>query len=164
MCFWFVRRFFQRIQPALRTTASPRNRARRVQLIRFRVFSALLALVNIDPPLDASPPIPSPFGLWSSTLTMSSKPLATQIQESTEASMNLVVRGCFASPVSLIIEPTGGAVSGFFRKPRRASNGSHGLQGQRCVTGPAIRLPSLGRSGWVWPPARWVRSASGPSS
>tara|TARA_B100000579_G_C22556416_1_gene722257 strand:- start:255 stop:464 length:210 start_codon:yes stop_codon:yes gene_type:complete len=33
------------------------------QVALFKVDSALLALVNIELPLDASPPMPSPFGL-----------------------------------------------------------------------------------------------------
>ena len=49
--------------PALRITARIKNKIRHVQVARFKVDSALLALVNIELPLDARPPIPSPFGL-----------------------------------------------------------------------------------------------------
>ncbi len=37
--------------------------ARNAHVVRFSVDSALLALVNIELPLAASPPMPSPFGL-----------------------------------------------------------------------------------------------------
>ena len=50
-------------QPALRITARVKNKIRHDQVALFKVDSALLALVNIELPLDASPPIPSPFGL-----------------------------------------------------------------------------------------------------
>ena len=49
--------------PALRITARLKNNMRQIQVALFKVDSALLALVNIELPLDASPPIPSPFGL-----------------------------------------------------------------------------------------------------
>ena len=49
--------------PALRIIARDKNRIRHAQVALFRVDSALLALVNIELPLDASPPIPSPLGL-----------------------------------------------------------------------------------------------------
>ena len=49
--------------PALRTTARVKNKIRHIQVALFKVDSALLALVNIELPLDANPPIPSPFGL-----------------------------------------------------------------------------------------------------
>ncbi len=49
--------------PALRITARVKNKIRKDQVALFKVDSALLALVNIELPLDASPPIPSPFGL-----------------------------------------------------------------------------------------------------
>ena len=49
--------------PALRMTASDKNKIRHAQVALFKVDSALLALVNIELPLDAKPPIPSPFGL-----------------------------------------------------------------------------------------------------
>ena len=44
-------------------TARVKKRVRQNQVALFNVDSALLALVNIELPLDASPPIPSPFGL-----------------------------------------------------------------------------------------------------
>ena len=50
-------------QPALRITARVRNKIRHVQVALFKVDSALLALENIELPLEARPPIPSPFGL-----------------------------------------------------------------------------------------------------
>tara|TARA_Y100001968_G_C19116264_1_gene599691 strand:- start:15 stop:221 length:207 start_codon:yes stop_codon:yes gene_type:complete len=50
-------------QPALRITARAKNKIRHVQVALFKDDSALLALVNIELPLDARPPIPSPFGL-----------------------------------------------------------------------------------------------------
>ena len=50
-------------QPALRITARLKNNIRHAQVALFKVDSALLALVNIELPLDAKPPIPSPFGL-----------------------------------------------------------------------------------------------------
>ena len=50
-------------QPALRITARVKNKIRHAQVALFNVDSALLALVNIELPLDARPPIPSPFGL-----------------------------------------------------------------------------------------------------
>ena len=49
--------------PALRMIARVRNKIRHDQVALFKVDSALLALVNIELPLEASPPIPSPFGL-----------------------------------------------------------------------------------------------------
>tara|TARA_B100000214_G_scaffold299742_1_gene229919 strand:+ start:615 stop:794 length:180 start_codon:yes stop_codon:yes gene_type:complete len=49
--------------PALRIIASDKNITKHDQVALFKVDSALLALENIELPLDASPPIPSPFGL-----------------------------------------------------------------------------------------------------
>ena len=49
--------------PALRITARDKNKIRHAQVALFNVDSALLALVNIEFPLEARPPIPSPFGL-----------------------------------------------------------------------------------------------------
>ena len=49
--------------PALRITARAKNKIRQAQVALFKVDSALLALVNMELPLDAKPPIPSPFGL-----------------------------------------------------------------------------------------------------
>jgi hypothetical protein len=51
------------IQPALRIIASERNIIKKVQVILFKEASALLALLNIELPLAAIPPIPSPLGL-----------------------------------------------------------------------------------------------------
>ena len=58
----------------------------------FNVASALLALENIELPLAASPPIPSPFGLWRSTRSISNNPLDTQTQERTEISIGRLIR------------------------------------------------------------------------
>tara|TARA_Y100001968_G_scaffold288630_1_gene291031 strand:+ start:2493 stop:2630 length:138 start_codon:yes stop_codon:yes gene_type:complete len=43
--------------------ARKRNKLRQVQVALFKVDSALLALENIELPLAAIPPIPSPLGL-----------------------------------------------------------------------------------------------------
>ena len=51
------------IQPALRIIARDKNIIKKVQVILLRDASALLALLNIELPLAAIPPIPSPFGL-----------------------------------------------------------------------------------------------------
>ena len=51
------------IQPALRIIASDKNIIKKVQVILLRDASALLALLNIELPLAAIPPIPSPLGL-----------------------------------------------------------------------------------------------------
>jgi len=51
-----------------------------VQVILFSDASALLALVNIELPLAAIPPIPSPLGLWSNTKSIRSIPENTHIQ------------------------------------------------------------------------------------
>ena len=50
-------------QPALRIIARVKNKIRHDQVALFKVDSALLALENIELPLDARPPMPSPFGL-----------------------------------------------------------------------------------------------------
>jgi hypothetical protein len=55
--------FFYEIQPALRITARDKNITKKVQVTLFRDASALLALLNIELPLAAIPPIPSPLGL-----------------------------------------------------------------------------------------------------
>ena len=54
---------FYEIQPALRIIARNKKIIKNVQVILFRDASALLALLNIELPLAAIPPIPSPFGL-----------------------------------------------------------------------------------------------------
>ena len=51
------------IQPALKITAILRNIVRQAQVSLLRAASALLALVNMELPLAAIPPIPSPLGL-----------------------------------------------------------------------------------------------------
>ena len=51
------------IQPALRIIARDKNIIKKVQVILLRDASALLALLNIELPLAAIPPIPSPLGL-----------------------------------------------------------------------------------------------------
>ena len=51
------------IHPALRIIARDKNIIKKVQVILFRDASALLALLNIELPLAAIPPIPSPLGL-----------------------------------------------------------------------------------------------------
>ena len=71
---------FYEIQPALRIIARDKNITKKVQVILFREASALLALLNIELPLAAIPPIPSPLGLWSKTKTMRRTPEKTQIQ------------------------------------------------------------------------------------
>jgi len=71
---------FYEIQPALRIIARDKNITKKVQVILFREASALLALLNIELPLAAIPPIPSPLGLWSKTNRMRRTPENTQIQ------------------------------------------------------------------------------------
>jgi len=68
------------IQPALRIIARDKNITKKVQVILFREASALLALLNIELPLAAIPPIPSPLGLWSKTKRMRRIPEKTHIQ------------------------------------------------------------------------------------
>ena len=51
------------IQPALRIIARDKNIIKKVQVILLRDASALLALLNMELPLAAIPPIPSPLGL-----------------------------------------------------------------------------------------------------
>ena len=68
------------IQPALRIIARDKNITKKVQVILFREASALLALLNIELPLAAIPPIPSPLGLWSKTKRMRRTPEKTHIQ------------------------------------------------------------------------------------
>ena len=71
---------FYEIQPALRIIARNKNIIKKVQVILFRDASALLALLNIELPLAAIPPIPSPFGLWSKTKIIRITPENTHIQ------------------------------------------------------------------------------------
>ena len=55
-----------------------------VQVILFSDASALLALVNIELPLAAIPPIPSPFGLCRRTNKIKRIPEITHAQDKTE--------------------------------------------------------------------------------
>ena len=71
---------FYEIQPALRIIARDKNITKKVQVILLRDASALLALLNIELPLAAIPPIPSPFGLWSKTNNIRRTPEITHIQ------------------------------------------------------------------------------------
>ena len=71
---------FYDIQPALRIIARVKNITKKVQVILFREASALLALLNIELPLAAIPPIPSPLGLWSKTKNIRRTPENTHIQ------------------------------------------------------------------------------------
>ena len=68
------------IHPALKIIARDKNITKKVQVILFSDASALLALLNIELPLAAIPPIPSPLGLWSKTKRMRRTPENTQIQ------------------------------------------------------------------------------------
>ena len=67
--------------PALRITARLKNNIRHAQVARFNVDSALLALVNIELPLDAKPPIPSPFGLCRRTNNIRKTPEIAHAQD-----------------------------------------------------------------------------------
>ena len=60
--------------------ARDKNIIKIVQVILFSDASALLALVNIELPLAAIPPIPSPFGLCSKTKRIRRRPELTHIQ------------------------------------------------------------------------------------
>ena len=71
---------FYEIQPALRIIARDKNITKKVQVILLREASALLALLNIELPLAAIPPIPSPLGLCSKTKRMRRTPEKTHIQ------------------------------------------------------------------------------------
>ena len=74
-------------QPALRITARDRKSARHVHVRRFNVASALLALLNMELPLAAKPPMPSPLGLCSSTKTINRRPVPIQLQDKIEVSI-----------------------------------------------------------------------------
>ena len=67
--------------PALRITARVKKKIRHAQVALFKVDSALLALVNIELPLDASPPIPSPFGLWRRTNSIKKTPEIAHVHD-----------------------------------------------------------------------------------
>ena len=71
---------FYEIQPALRIIARDKNIIKKVQVILFREASALLALLNIELPLAAIPPIPSPLGLCNKTKSIRKTPDNTHIQ------------------------------------------------------------------------------------
>ena len=71
---------FYEIQPALRIIARDKNIIKKVQVILLRDASALLALLNIELPLAAIPPIPSPLGLWSKIKNIRRIPENTHIQ------------------------------------------------------------------------------------
>ena len=68
------------IQPALRIIARDKKIIKKAQVILLRDASALLALLNIELPLAAIPPIPSPLGLWSKTKIIRRSPDNTHIQ------------------------------------------------------------------------------------
>ena len=72
--------FYYVIHPALKITARDKNIIKIVQVILFKDASALVALVNIELPLAAIPPIPSPLGLWRRTKSIKITPEDTQIQ------------------------------------------------------------------------------------
>ena len=61
-------------------------------MILFKVASALLALVNIELPLAAKPPIPSPFGLCRRTNKIKRMPEVTQAQD--KRGMIIFYAGC----------------------------------------------------------------------
>jgi len=71
---------FYEIQPALRIIARDKNIIKKVQVILLREASALLALLNIELPLAAIPPMPSPLGLCSKTKRMRRTPENAQTQ------------------------------------------------------------------------------------
>ena len=71
-------------QPALRITARVKNKIRVTQVALFNVDSALLALVNIELPLDARPPIPSPLGLCRRTNRIRKTPEIAHAQYKSE--------------------------------------------------------------------------------
>tara|TARA_Y100000766_G_scaffold261229_1_gene251585 strand:- start:89 stop:286 length:198 start_codon:yes stop_codon:yes gene_type:complete len=60
--------------------ARDKNTINIVQVILLSDASALLALVNIELPLAAIPPIPSPLGLCSKTRIINKIPEVTHIQ------------------------------------------------------------------------------------
>tara|TARA_Y100001968_G_scaffold314740_1_gene340491 strand:+ start:1856 stop:2080 length:225 start_codon:yes stop_codon:yes gene_type:complete len=69
--------------------ARTKNIVKQVHVALFRVDSALLALENIELPLAAKPPIPSPFGLCKSTSSISKRPVEIHTQERIEMSIFL---------------------------------------------------------------------------
>ena len=76
---YFFCKYYE-IQPALKIIARDKNMNKKVHVILLREASALLALLNIELPLAAIPPIPSPFGLCSKTKSISRTPDNTHIQ------------------------------------------------------------------------------------
>ena len=76
--FFFLQSY--EIHPALRIIARDKNIIKKVQVILLRDASALLALLNMELPLAAIPPMPSPFGLWSKTKSIRRTPENTHIQ------------------------------------------------------------------------------------
>tara|TARA_B100000700_G_C15036312_1_gene852992 strand:+ start:1480 stop:1701 length:222 start_codon:yes stop_codon:yes gene_type:complete len=66
---------------ALNNIAKNKKQNNTVQVILFRDASALLALLKIELPLAAIPPMPSPFGLCRRTNITRSRAKKTQIQE-----------------------------------------------------------------------------------
>ena len=76
-------------QPALRITAKDKNNARHIHVSRFKVDSALLALLNMELPLAAKPPMPSPLGLCSSTKTINRRPVPIQLQDKIDVNIRL---------------------------------------------------------------------------
>ena len=83
----FLNGLIQFSQPALRITAKDKNNARHVHVSRFNVASALLALLNMELPLAAKPPMPSPLGLCSSTKTINRRPVPIQLQDKIEVNI-----------------------------------------------------------------------------
>ena len=69
-----------KIQPALRIIAKDKKIIRKIQVILLRDASALLTLLNIELPLAAIPPMPSPLGLCSKTKIIRRTPENTHIQ------------------------------------------------------------------------------------
>ena len=76
--------------------ARVRKIVKQVQVAFLRDASALLALVNIELPLAAIPPIPSPFGLWRSTRKISITPKEIQAQERIEFSVIVSIDFCLS--------------------------------------------------------------------
>ena len=81
--------FYYFNQPALRITARLKKIARHVQVALFREASALLALLNIELPLAARPPIPSPLGLCRRTKIINRSPESIHAQDRSEIIIKL---------------------------------------------------------------------------
>ena len=69
-----------KIQPALRIIAKDKKIIKKIQVILLRDASALLTLLNIELPLAAIPPMPSPLGLCSKTKIIRRTPENAHIQ------------------------------------------------------------------------------------